>query len=321
MEDVKKGLYDIAIIGGGPGGMTAGMYAGRSLLKTLVVDKGALGGAILLSERLENFPGFPGGIASFELAQRMETHLKQHDVDVIMDDIRALRFLDGGPLFELVGDEGKYHAKSVIVASGSNPRLLKAKGARELLGKGVSTCAVCDGAFYKGKDLAVVGGGDAACEEGAYLTRFARSVVIIHRRDQLRARPDKAKEAIENPKVSFAWDSVVEEVLGKDKVEGVMIRNVKTNELTKLDVAGLFVYIGSTGNTGFIDLPLEKDEWDYIKAGALNETNVPGLFAIGDVRWEPFKQAIIACGQGAQASLMAERYIKTIPKEVLQRWG
>jgi len=313
-------IYDIAIIGGGPGGMTAGIYSGRGLLKTLVVDKGALGGAVLLSSRYENFPGFPGGVDSFELAQRMENQLKEHDVDIVMEDIKSVKFLDDGPLFQLVGHENTYIAKSVILATGSLPRPMKAKGARELLGRGVSTCAVCDGAFYREKPVAVVGGGNAAVEESIYLTKFASSVTIIHRRDELRAREGLAEEAKENPKVHFAWDSVVEEVLGKNRVEGLTLRNVKTDEVSRLDVEGVFVYIGATGNTAYIDLPVEKDDWDYIKANALNETNIPGLFAIGDIRWEPFKQAIIACGQGAQASLMADKYIKTIPKEILGKY-
>jgi len=319
MENIE--IYDVAIIGGGPGGMTAGIYSGRGLLKTLVIDKGALGGAVLLSERFDNFPGFPGGIASFELAQRMEEQLREHNVDIVMDDVSSLKFFDDTPLFELVGGKKKYYAKSVILASGSSPRPLKAKGAKDLLGKGISTCAVCDGAFYREKDVAVVGGGNSAVEEAIYLTKFVNSVRIIHRRDELRARTSIANEAKEHPKISFVWDSIVEEVLGKDRVTGVMVRNVKTDEISELKVDGVFVYIGSTGNTGFIDLPLELDEWGYIKVQSLGETNVPGLYAIGDVRWEPYKQAIIACGQGAQASLTADKYIKTIPKDILEKYG
>jgi thioredoxin reductase (NADPH) len=310
-------LYDIAIIGGGPGGMTAGIYAGRGLLSTLILDKGALGGAVLLSSGFDNFPGFPGGISGFDLAANIEKQMNEHDVAFEMDNVISLKFLDGGPLFEIVCDGGTYHAKSVIIASGSNPRPLKAKGAKGKLGKGISICAVCDAGFYKGKDVAVVGGGDAAVEEADYLTKFANSVTIIHRRDELRARPNHAKLAFDNPKIKFQWDSVVEEVLGDQKVEGVIVRNVKTDETTKLDVDGLFVYIGSTGNTGYIDLDVEMDDWKYIVATHLCETNIPGLYAIGDVRWEPFKQVVIACGQGAQAALMADKYIKTIPEEAL----
>ena len=310
-------LYDIAIIGGGPGGMTAGIYGGRGLLKTLIIDKGALGGAVLLSSKFDNFPGFPGGISGFELAQKIQNQMMEYDVTFEMDNVTSLRHKNGGPLFEIVCDEGTFTAKSIILASGSNPRPLIVKGAKGKLGKGISTCAVCDAAFYKEKAVAVVGGGDAAVEEAVYLTKFASSVTIIHRRDELRARPMFQKEAFENEKIKIQWDSVIEEVLGDQLVEGVVVKNVKTSELTTLDVTGLFVYIGATGNTEFIDVDVEMDEWGYVKAGCLNETNIPGLFAIGDVRWEPFKQAIIACGQGAQAALMADKYIKTIPKEVL----
>jgi len=314
-------LYDVAIIGGGPGGMTAGIYAGRGLLKTLVIEKGALGGAVLLSSQYDNFPGFPGGVTGFELAERIETQLREQDVEIVMDDVKSLEVLDGGPLFRVVGGSKEYRAKAVIVATGSNPRPLAVKGAKGKLGRGISTCAVCDAGFYRGKDVGVVGGGDSAVEEGIYLTKFASSVTIIHRRDQLRAKQELAKVALENPKIRFAWDSVVEEVLGEDRVAGVKIRNLKTGEITRLDIAGLFVYIGATGNTEFIHLPLEMDEWGYIKAGCMCETSFPGLFAVGDVRWEPFKQAIIACGQGAHAALMADKYIKTIPSEVLAGYG
>jgi thioredoxin reductase (NADPH) len=316
----KPVLYDIAIIGGGPGGITAGIYSGRGLLKTLVIDKMALGGAVLLSARFDNFPGFPGGVESWELAQRMEQQLREHEVDIEIDDVQELNFLDGGPLFELVCLEKTYRAKSVILASGSIPTPLKVPGARDLLGRGVSTCAVCDGAFYRDKPVAVVGGGNSAVEEGIYLTTFASKVTIIHRRDELRAREALAKKAFEHPKVEFLWDSVVDEVLGDEKVTGLKIKNVKTEEISQLDVEGVFVYIGAIGNTGYVKIPVEMDKRGYIKAGALNETNIPGLFAIGDVRWEPFKQAVIACGQGAQASLMADKYIKDLPKELLARY-
>jgi thioredoxin reductase (NADPH) len=316
MVDVKD-LYDVAIVGGGPGGMTAAIYAGRGLLKALIVDKGALGGAVLLSAQFDNFPGFPGGISGFDLAQRIEKQMQEYDVKFEMDNVTSLRYLDKGPLFEIVCDGATFHAKSVILASGSNPRPLIVKGAKGKLGKGISTCAVCDAAFYKGKDVAVVGGGDAAVEESVYLAKFASTVTIIHRRHELRARPLYQNEALENPKIKIQWDSVIEEVLGDQVVEGVVVKNVKTGELTTLNIRGLFVYIGATGNTEFVDVDVEKDEWGYIKATALCETNIQGLYAIGDVRWEPFKQAIIACGQGAQAALMADKYIKTIPKEVL----
>lgn len=313
-------LYDIAIIGGGPGGITAGLYAARGEAKCVLIDKGPLGGTMLLASRYDNFPGYPGGIATFDLAQNMEDHLREFTIDIKMERIATLKHLGKGPLFELVGESANYHAKTVILAPGGTPRRLPAEGADKFFGRGVSTCAVCDGAFYKGKRVAVVGGGDSAVEEGIYLTRFADSVTIVHRRDELRAKPEIQKKAFENSKVHFIWDSVVCEVKGKDKVEGIVVRNVKTNELTPIEVDGIFVYIGSTGNTQFIELPINTDNYGYVRTSAMGETNIPGLFAVGDVRDEPFKQAIVACGQGCQAALMAERYIKTIPDKVLKEY-
>ena len=207
------------------------------MAKTLLINRGALGGMVLMTPRYENFPGYPGGVESFELAQRFEHHMLEFGVEVEMDSVEELRFLDGGPLFEIVGEGATYYAKSVIVATGSSPRLLEAPGTKRLFGRGVSICAVCDGAFYKGKKVCVVGGGDSAVEEGIYLTKFAESVHVIHRRDELRANPSSAEEAFENPKMHFVWDSVVDEVLGTEKVLGVKIKNVKTGAISDLDVS------------------------------------------------------------------------------------
>ncbi len=293
--------------------MTAGLYAARGRTKCLLLEKAALGGTVLLASQFDNFPGYPGGIQTFELADRMEEHLREYEIEIKTEMVTALRHLGDGPLFELIGEEATYHAKAVILATGGTPRRLPAEGADRLFGRGVSTCAVCDGAFYKDKDVVVIGGGDSAVEEAVYLTRFVRSVRVIHRRDELRAKPEYGQMAFENPKVDFIWDSVVTEVKGDQRVEGVVIRNVKTDELTELEIDGVFVYVGSTGNTEFVELSVDTDQYGYVRASAHGETNIPGLFAVGDVRDEPFKQAIIACGQGCQAALMAEKYINTIP--------
>jgi thioredoxin reductase (NADPH) len=314
-------LYDVIIIGGGPGGMTAGLYTARGMASTLLINRGALGGMVLLTTRYENFPGYPGGVESFELAQRFEQHMLEFGVEVEMDTIEELRHLGDGPLFELVGGDTTYRAAAVIVATGSTPRLLDAPGTRKLFGRGVSICAVCDGAFYRGKNVAVVGGGDSAVEEGVYLTKFADSVTIIHRRDQLRASPASAEEAFKNPKIHFMWDSVVDEILGTEKVLGAKVRNVKTGAVTDIDVSGVFVYIGATGNSEFIKLGVEKTDDGYLKTGRLGETNIPGLFGVGDIRDEPFKQAIIASGHGAATALLVEKYLRTIPKKILDEYA
>jgi thioredoxin reductase (NADPH) len=314
-------LFDVVIIGGGPGGMTAGLYCGRGRARTLLINKGALGGMMLLTTRYENFPGYPGGIETFELSSRFERHMLEHGVQVKMDNVTALRHLDAGPLFEIAGEAATYYGKSVIVATGSTPKMLDCKGAKKLFGRGVSICAVCDGAFYKGKDVAVVGGGDSAVEEAVYLTKFASSVRIIHRRNELRACRNAQRDAFENPKVSFVWDSVVDEVKGEDRVTGVVVRNVKTGEVSDLDVAGVFVYIGASGNSDFIELDVNRNTDGYIKCTTFGETNIPGLFAVGDIRDEPFKQAIIAAGHGASSALMVEKYLKTIPKDVIEKFA
>lgn len=313
-------LYDVAIIGGGPGGITAGLYAARGEMKCILMDKGALGGTMLLASRYDNFPGYPGGIQTFELAQAMEDHLREYKIDINLEHVTALKYLGDGPLFEIVGESANYHAKSVVIATGGTPRPLPAEGAEKFFGRGVSTCAVCDGAFYKGKKVAVVGGGDSAVEEAVYLTRYVDSVSIIHRRDELRAKPELQRRAFENSKVEIIWDSVVVQVKGDDKVSGIVVSNVKTDELTDVEVDGVFVYVGSTGNTEFIELEIDKDEYGYIRTDKMGASNIPGLFAVGDVRGEPFKQAIIACGQGCQASLMAGKYINEIPGEILKSY-
>jgi thioredoxin reductase (NADPH) len=313
-------LFDVVIIGGGPGGMTAGLYCGRGTARTLLINKGALGGMMLMTTRYENFPGYPGGIETFELSSRFEQHMLEYGVKVEMDNVTALRHLDAGPLFEIVGESGTYYGKAVIVATGSTPKMLPCDGAKRLFGRGVSICAVCDGAFYRGKNVAVVGGGDSAVEEGVYLTKFADSVRIIHRRNELRACPNVQKEAFENPKVSFIWDSVVKDVKGENRVTGLVIRNVKTGVISEINADGLFVYIGASGNSDFIELDVNRNADGYIKCTAHGETNIPGLFAAGDIRDEPFKQAIIAAGHGASAALLLDKYMKTIPKDVIDKF-
>jgi thioredoxin reductase (NADPH) len=313
-------LYDVVIIGGGPGGMTAALYSARGESKTLIVCKGALGGTMLMTQHYQNFPGYPGGVATFELAQRFEKHMMEFGPKFEMDDVTALRYFEGGPLFEVVGDNATYVGKTVIVATGSTPKLLDAPGLRKLFGRGVSTCAVCDGAFYRGKDVAVVGGGDSAVEEAIYLTRFASSVKLIHRRNEFRACPSVVKAAFDNPKIEFVLESVIEEVYGQTKVEGLRVKHVKTGKEKKLDVTGLFVYVGASGNSEFIELEIDKTPEGYIKTNAHGETNIPGLFAIGDVRDEPYKQAVIACGHAAAAALTAEKYVKAIPVEVFAKF-
>ena len=299
--------YDVLIVGGGPGGLTAGMYSARAELNVLCIEKMIPGGQIANTELVEDYPGFES-ISGSELAKKIENHAIKFGLKITTDSVNKIK-LDGR--YRIVeGDSDSYKAKAVIVGTGGQPRLLGVPGEKEFSGKGVSYCAICDGAFFKDQVIAVAGGGDVAVEEGIYLTKFGSKVYIIHRRDQLRAQKIIQKRAFANPKIEFVWDSVVEKVNGSDTIESIDIKNVKTGENTNLKIGALFPFIGFTPNSDIFDFDVKKDESGYIITNEYMQTTVEGVYAIGDVRKQLCKQITNAVGDGTTAAVAADKYIE-----------
>ncbi len=299
--------WDIAIVGAGPGGLCAGLYGARANRKTACIEKYLPGGEIQNTEYVEDYPGFEM-ISGPELARKFEQHAKKFGLEVVNDNVVEI-YSDGR--YKIVrGDEDEYRAKAVIVATGGNPRKLGVPGEEELANKGVSYCAICDGAFFKGQEIAVAGGGDVAVEEGAFLTKFGSKVYIIHRRDQLRASKIIQERAFKNDKIEFIWDSVVEKINGSNKVESVTVKNVKTGDIKDLAVGAVFPFIGFVPNSNMFREEIEKDEIGYIITNQHMETSIKGIWAIGDVRKQLCKQITNAVGDGTTAAVAADKYIE-----------
>jgi thioredoxin reductase (NADPH) len=306
-EQVGEQIYDLIIIGGGPAGLTAAVYAGRAALRALLLGGATPGGQIANTDRVENYPGFPEGISGAELAMRFQSQA-EHFVTKLANDFVTEVDFSSSP-FTVKTHSETYLGRAVIVATGAYPRRLGVPGEKEYFGRGVSTCATCDGFFYKDRRAVVVGGGDSAIDEGLFLTKFASEVIVIHRRDELRATKSLQERAFANPKMRFVWDSVVEEILGQDTVTGVRVRNVKTEETSTIETDGVFVYIGLVPGTKLFEGQLELNEQGYIVADAYQRTSVPGVFAAGDVQSPDFRQVVIAAGAGAKAVIEADRYL------------
>lgn len=307
-------LYDVIILGGGPAGLTAGLYAGRGGLKTLLLEKGQDGGQIALTAELENYPGqLLEGETGLSLAGRMAEQCRRFGVERAADTIQSVR-LDG-PVKELTGERGTYRSRAVILATGAAPRPIGCENEARFVGQGISFCATCDGALFRGLEVYVAGGGDSAVEEAVYLTRFARKVTVIHRRDRLRAARSIQERAFANPKVAFLWDSVVVRAEGTDVLEAITVKNVKTGALSTLradpadGMLGLFGFTGYTPNTGLFAGQLALEE-GYIKTGEDMGVGLPGVFAAGDVRRKSLRQVVTACADGAVAAVAAERYLQ-----------
>jgi thioredoxin reductase (NADPH) len=302
--------YELIIIGGGPAGLTAGIYAARSRLKTLLIEKGVPGGQISASERVENFPGFPQGISGQELVFRMEEQAKKFGLEIKnLTEAREMQKEKKG--FKIFTSEGDFFSQAVIIASGSSPAKLGIPGEKEFTGKGVSYCATCDGAFFKDREVLVVGGGNSAIEEAIFLTKFASKVTVVHRRDELRATKILQERAFENPKIEFIWNSHLVKVMGKEKVEKAVVKNKLTQEEKEVKVDGIFIYVGVKPNAQFLPPEVKVDERGFILTDENMETNVKGIFAAGDVRSNKLKQVVVACGEGALAAHMAEKYLSS----------
>lgn len=306
MSDVRN----VVIIGSGPAGYTAAIYAARAQLQPVIYEGSVTaGGALMNTTEVENFPGFADGIMGPELMEAMRKQVQRFEAEVITDDIVEADLT--GPVKVLKDGSGRtIEAKAVILAMGSAYRELGLPNEKRLSGHGVSWCATCDGFFFRGQDIAVVGGGDSAVEEATFLTRFANSVTMIHRRGELRASKIMAERALNNPKIKFAWNSEVAEIYGEEKVTGVQLRDTSTGELSKLEITGLFVAIGHEPRNELIKGQIDLDEAGYVKVeGRSTRTNLPGVFAAGDLVDHTYRQAITAAGSGCQAALDAERFL------------
>ncbi|HEX3326814.1 MAG TPA: thioredoxin-disulfide reductase [Actinomycetota bacterium] len=302
--DVKK----VVIVGSGPAGLTAAVYAARADLSPLVLEGLEAGGQLMLTTDVENYPGFADGILGPELMERMRKQAGRFGADLMAEDVTSVD-LSTRP-FVVSTSSDTWRAHSVIISTGASAKMLNVPGERELLGHGVSTCATCDGFFFRDQELVMVGGGDSAVEEAIFLTKFASKVTIVHRRDTLRASKILQDRAFENPKIDFIWDSTVDHIYGNGKVAGARLKNLKTGDEADVPAGGVFVAIGHNPNTSLFEGQLELSGGYIVVDGAGTETSVPGVFAAGDVVDSRYRQAITAAGMGCMAAMDAERYLE-----------
>ena len=300
--------YDVIIVGAGPAGLSAATYASRSRLKTAVFEKGLVGGQIALSSEIENYPGFENVMSGFELIDKMQKQAEKFEAEFIQEEIKEIK--PEGQIKEVITSSNTYKAKVVIYAAGANPRKMGVPGEDKFYGRGVSYCATCDGALYRNKTVAVIGGGDSAVEEGIFLTKFATKVYIIHRRDKLRANPITQERAFKNEKIEFIWDSVVEEVTGDQFVNGLNLYNKKTEERRNVAIDGVFVYIGILPTNELLKDKVETDDQGFLIVDKDMKTKYDGLYAAGDVLSKTLRQVVTATSDGAIAAFMAEKYIE-----------
>ena len=301
--------YDIVIVGGGAAGLSAALYAGRASLKTLMLEKLGCGGQILLTGAIENYPGFPDGILGPELSQRMCDQAVRYGAEIRYEEVESLNHLER-PVKTVTTGDGAYTAKTVIVTAGGSHKKLGIPGEEEFSGRGVSYCAVCDANFFRGENVVVVGGGDAAMDEGNYLSSIVNKVTVIHRRDQLRASPILQERSFANPKMDFLWSHVVEEIKGNEIVEAAKVKDLKTGEVYDYPTAAAFIYIGFTPNIDFLQGQLELDESGCVVTDIAMAASKPGVFAAGDIRSGSFRQLGSAVGDGITAALSAYHYIQ-----------
>jgi len=299
--------YEVIIIGGGPAGLTSGLYASRAGLKSLLIERGIFGGQIVNARQVDNYPGFPEGVSGFELASLMHEQAIRYGLETVNSEVTAIK---QESVYTVVTTGGSYETETVIITTGSENRKLGVPGESELLGQGVSYCATCDGFLFRELDVAVVGGGDTAITDAMELMEHATRVYLIHRRNQLRANQILQQKALSRSKLHPIWDSVVEEVIGDNRVSGLRLRNVKTGETSRLDVSGVFVAIGVVPNSKVFADVVDLDEGGFIKADQLMATSRPGIFVAGDIRTNSPRQVSGAVGDGARAALSAFKYVR-----------
>ena len=298
-------IYDMIIVGGGPGGYTAALYAARAGLDVLLVERLSAGGQMNLTGQIDNYPGFPEGVDGFQLSYNMQQQAERFGAKTRYAEVLELQL--AGEVKSIRTNEGEYFAKSVVISTGANPRQLGVERENEMIGRGVGYCAHCDGGFYRGKTVAVVGGGNSAVAEALYLSRIAKEVILIHRRDSLRATHIYQKPLQEAGNIRFVWNSEVTELLGEEVLSGVKIRNLKSGEEQILEIQGLFVSIGRKPATDLVKDQLTLDGAGYIMAGENTKTNLPGVYAVGDVRTKELRQIVTAVADGAMAAHVAEQ--------------
>lgn len=299
--------YQVIIIGGGPAGLTAGLYNSRAGIKTLLIEKGLLGGQMVNAERIENYPGFPDGIPGVELAEFMRRQAVKYGLEILVDEVTSIA--NKAKLKRVKTTQGDFNVEAIIIAGGCQRRKLRVPGEDKFVGKGVSYCATCDGPLFKNKNVTVVGGGNAAITEALFLSKFVSSVKVIHRRHQLRATRILQEKAAAEPKIEFLWNTVVTEIQGNNMVTRLKLREVTSNEQSTLETDGIFVAIGLVPNTDYLEGVVPLDEAGYIMTNNLMETKIPGIFAAGDIRYNSPRQVITAAGDGATAALSAEKFL------------
>lgn len=314
LKNIRMSVENVIIIGSGPAGLTAAIYTSRADLKPLMIEGYQAGGQLMLTTDVENFPGYPEGVMGPDMMADLRKQAERFGTRFLTKDVTKVEFRRGevrSPHKIFVGNE-VFETKSVIISTGASARLIGLPNEKRLMGKGVTTCATCDGAFFRNMEVAVVGGGDSSMEEANFLTRFCTKVTVIHRRDQLRASKIMQDRAFANPKIKFIWDTAVEDVLGEKEVEGLKLKNLKTGETSIFKAAGLFVAIGHDPNTQLFKGQIETDKNGYILTQEGMKTNIPGVFACGDVQDHVYRQAITAAGTGCMAAIDAERYLEAI---------
>ena len=297
-------IYDMIIVGGGPGGYTAALYGARAGLNVLIVERLSAGGQMNLTSQIDNYPGFPEGVDGFQLSYNMQQQAERFDAKTKYAEVLRLELEGNVKLVHT--NEGVYQAKTVVISTGANPRQLGIDRENEMIGRGVGYCAHCDGGFYRGKTVAIVGGGNSAVAEALYLSRIAKEVILIHRRDTLRATQIYHKSLMDAPNIRFLWNSQVEALLGEEVLEGIRVMNLQSGERQVLEVQGLFVSVGRKPATDLVKDQLTLDEAGYIMAGEDTKTNIPGVYAVGDVRTKELRQIVTAVADGAMAAHMAE---------------
>ena len=304
---MENNIYDVIIIGGGPAGLTAGIYSARARLKSLLIDNYGIFGQAVSTALIENYPGFPDGISGVQLVLNFKSQAEKFGLEIIADAVISINYTEKN--IEVKTDGKTYSALSLIIATGAKPKQLDIPGEKEFMGRGVSYCATCDAALYKNKTVAVIGGGDTAIEESLFLTKFADNVLVIHRRDKLRATKILQERALSNKKINFIWNSQITGIAGKNKVENITVENIQTSQNSRINCDGVFMFVGYNPNTEYIKNILKLDENGYTITDEEMKTDKAGIFAAGDCRKKLLKQVITACSDGAIAAFSAEKYL------------